>query len=119
MTLGVDIVEISRIREAMDRWEMRFLGRVFTPKEIVLCGARASPEQHYAARFAAKEALAKAMKSARDIYIPWKDIEILAGPNGEPSIELHGTVAGLFDPEAIRLSLSHSIRSAVAVALIL
>lgn len=119
MTIGIDIVEISRIKGALERWQARFLNKVFTPQEIALCDRRARPEQHYAVRFAAKEALAKAMKSARRLDAPWKDIEILTSPEGGPSVHLHGTLARVFDSQNIQLSLSHSVRSAVAVAVIL
>jgi holo-[acyl-carrier protein] synthase len=110
--IGVDIIEINRIEEVIKRWGKTFLERVFTPSELKLCSNTSS----LAARFAAKEAVLKAI-GACDKGISWQEIEILAEPNGKPSVNLMGKAKFQADESAIskiNISLSHSKEYAVA-----
>ena len=110
--VGVDIIEISRIEQVIKRWGKTFLVRVFTPSELLLFGNTPS----LAARFAAKEAVLKAI-NACDKGISWQDIEILAENSGKPKVNLTGKAKFQADAYAIsqiHLSLSHSKDYAVA-----
>ncbi len=117
LAVGVDIIEIPRIARALERWGDRFLNRVYTPVEIARCRGRV-PE--LAARFAAKEAVSKALGVG--IWwrggIDWRDAEIRSDPLGKPEVVLHGRAAerarslGL-DQWAV--SLSHTEEHAIAM----
>jgi len=110
--IGVDIIEISRIEALIRRWDKTFLQRVFTPSELELYSNVSS----LAARFAAKEAVLKAL-GACDKGISWQDIEILAELNGKPSVNLRGKAKRQAEESAINrinISLSHSREYAVA-----
>ncbi len=110
---GTDIIEISRIGEAIDRWGERFLHRVFTDSEV---GLYRLQKESLAARFAGKEATMKAL-SAPSGQISWRDIEILSEPSGKPVVQLYGSAQaralelGLAELE---ITLSHSHEYAVA-----
>lgn len=107
-TIGVDLVEVERIQAAFERFGDRFLRRLFTPGEIAYCRARARPAESLAARFAAKEAFAKAWPGP--VLPGWHDVEVvMVGPR--PTFRLSGLAAGT----DARLSLSHTQRYAVAV----
>jgi len=109
---GLDIVEIARIKRALDRWGARFLERVYTQAEIELCQNRA-PE--LASRFAAKEAVAKAFRD--NSGISWRDIEILSDQSGAPIVHLHGKAkakAEEFGLKELVITLSHSKEYAIA-----
>jgi holo-[acyl-carrier protein] synthase len=114
LTVGVDIVEIERIRKATTRWGGRFLERVYTATELRLCRG-AAPE--LAVRFAAKEAISKALGTGL-IDVSWREMEVLADARGKPLVRLHGRAAdrgaalGLGE---LAVSLSHSRDYAVAV----
>jgi len=114
--IGVDIIEIERVREAVQKYGEAFLNRVFTPKEIKYCSKRNAyriPE--LAVRFAAKEAYSKAIGTGikgfgrRNKGINWKDIEIANEPSGKPIILMKGEVA-----RQAHVTLSHSRDNAVA-----
>jgi holo-[acyl-carrier protein] synthase len=113
LNTGVDITEISRVRQVLERYGQRFLDRVFTQGEIDYCRGRAP---NLAARFAAKEATMKALGTGVR-GVAWKDIEVVRQESGAPSIKLHGRARaraerlGVFE---ISLSLSHSQEYAVA-----
>lgn len=112
-SVGVDIVEIGRIERAIQRWRERFLERVYTPAELALCRGRA-PE--LAARFAAKEAISKALGTGMR-GIGWREMEILSNGRGKPLIKLYDRAQkraqelGLTD---FAISLSHSREFAIA-----
>ena len=119
--LGVDIVDIERIEQAVERWGHRFLNRIFTAAEIELCERRARPAQCFALRFAAKEAFAKALGLGMRQGLRWRDIEIVQDHFGKPSLLLHNQARKLLSgKEAGRtwLSLSDEHRSAVAVVVL-
>lgn len=110
---GIDIIEISRIREAVESWGSRFLDRIYTPAEIDYCHGR-SPE--LAARFAGKEAVMKALGTGFR-GISWLDIEILPDSLGAPSVHLSGKALTRAVEKGISdlcISLTHSREYAVA-----
>ena len=112
---GVDIIEISRVKESIESLGEKFINRVFTEKEIEYCESKkAQKYQHYAARFAAKEAVFKALSwKLEDKYaICWKDIEVVDDKQGRPSLNIIGM--NLNDIENIDISLSHCKEYAVA-----
>ena len=118
---GVDIVETGRIRDSIARFGDRFLHRCFLPGEIAYCQPLPFAERHFAARFAAKEAIAKAFGTGIGAELGWRDMEVCRHPSGAPYVKWHGgglalarhrQVAGLF------LSLSHCEEYAVAQAIL-
>jgi holo-[acyl-carrier protein] synthase len=92
---GVDIVETVRIRESLAKFGDRFLNRCFLPDEVAYCRQMKFPESHFAARFAAKEALSKAFGTGIGKQLGWKDLEICKKDSGEPYAVLHGKGAAL------------------------
>ena len=116
--VGIDIIEIERIRSAIKRWGEKFKSKVYLPEEVKYCEARHHPAQHYAVRFAAKEAVAKALKTSHEVSMKWQDVEILIQKGGAPQVRLHGEAAQKFSNHILSLSVSHSDESAVAVALL-
>ena len=114
-SIGIDIIEIYRIRKAAERWQERFLYRIYTEAELKDCENRWAS---LAARFAAKEAVIKAMGVTKDIG--WHDIEILRQENDAPRICLHGNACRIAKQLGIQnfaVSLSHSEKYAVAVSI--
>jgi holo-[acyl-carrier protein] synthase len=115
LTSGIDIVEIERLKEAIERHGSRLLERVFTSQE--LAEAKGNPAS-LAARFAAKEAVSKALGTGIG-RVKWHEIEILRGPAREPLLILHGEAACLAEElgyETWTISLSHTHVHAVALA---
>lgn len=116
---GIDIIEIARIQESIERTEGKFLERVYTKPEIEYCESKNKAKyQHYAARFAAKEAFFKAISENFDNYkITWKDIEITNDIKGRPKVELlQKEIPGI---ENIDISISHCKEYAIANVVIL
>jgi holo-[acyl-carrier protein] synthase len=112
---GIDIVEVNRVEEAFKKWGRRFLGKIFTDREIRYAKGKNALFQHLAARFAAKEAVFKAMG---DDKLSWKDIEILNGRDGKPKCRINPRFIRTraktkIEPE-ILLSISHAKEYAVA-----
>src|SRR5438045_3215668 len=91
--LGLDLVEVSRIRALLEKSGDRFKERVFTDAEVLYCDSCADGAMHYAARFAAKEAVAKALGTGFTSGVTWRDIEVLRSDGGVPSVRLHGGAA--------------------------
>jgi holo-[acyl-carrier protein] synthase len=89
IALGIDLVEVGRIRDLLERHGLRFKERTFSAGERAYCDANADPAMSYAARFAAKEAVAKALGTGFAEGVSWNDIEVLRAESGEPSIALH------------------------------
>lgn len=113
LSVGVDIIEITRIARAIERWGERFLHHVYTERELGYCRSRI-PE--LAARFAAKEAISKALGTGL-LGIGWTEMEILADPRGKPLVTLHGRAlarAQALGLEEWAISLTHSQDNAVA-----
>lgn len=114
LTTGVDIVEIQRVADVIARWGAKFLNRVYTPAELAYCRGRI-PE--LAARFAGKEAIAKALGTGIR-GLAWRDMEILPDPLGKPLITLHDRArvrADTLGLTELAISLSHSRDFAVAM----
>jgi holo-[acyl-carrier protein] synthase len=116
LRLGVDLIEIDRIAAALERYP-GFRGRCFTEAEQAYCESRPNPPQHYAARFAGKEAVGKALGSG--VRFTWKEIEIAGRP--KPAVRLSGRTAAWakrVGAGRIELSMTHSRRLAAAVAVV-
>lgn len=119
--IGVDIVKVDRIEQAVERWGDRFLKRIFTPAEIERCQQRARPAQCLALRFAAKEAFAKALGLGMRKGLRWRDIEVVHDHLGKPDLLLYNQAQRLLEAmEASRtwLSLSDERESALAVVVL-
>ena len=119
--VGVDIIETTRIEHSLERFGERFLHRVFTQGEIDYCRSMKYPARHFAARFAAKEAVSKAFGTGIGKSMGWKDIDIHREGSGQPFIVLEGA-AKIFAAErkvsAVWVSLSHTDHYAAATAVI-
>ena len=117
VSIGIDIVEVYRIRETVARTP-RFTERVFTEKERAYCEAKgAAAAQSYAARFAAKEAFLKALKTGWRGLITWQDMEILNDDQGVPTLKIKGEARKFLENSGanqIHLSMSHTTEHAVA-----
>lgn len=113
ISVGVDIVEIARVAATLKRFGDRFLNRIYTPDEIAYCRGRAP---QLAARFAAKEAVMKALGTGTR-GVGWRDVEVTRKRTGEPGIALHGRAAeraAKLGIDRIAISISHSREYAVA-----
>lgn len=116
---GTDIIEIERVKEAIEKLEDNFLNRVFTKKEIEYCKSKKKQKyQHYAGRFAAKEAIFKAVSELLNnkYEINWKDIEIINNENSKPQANLKLKLQSI---QNIDISISHCKQYATAIAVIL
>jgi len=115
--LGNDIVEISRVRQSIERHGLHFLNRLFTHREQDYCYKFKDPVPHFAGRFAAKEAISKALGTGFGAQLSWHDIEILNDDHGKPLITLSENVKKNFNNPHILISISHSNDHATAVAI--
>ena len=118
---GVDIVETARIRSSLDQFGERFMTRCFWPEEIAYCQSMKFPALHFAARFAAKEAISKAFGTGIGRQLGWKDMEIRRRETGEPYVVLHRKgedLARARNVVGIFVSLSHCKEYAAAHAVI-
>jgi holo-[acyl-carrier protein] synthase len=114
---GIDIAEVPRIAETIQRHGERFLRRVFTEGEIAYCESKANRIERYAARFAAKEAGMKALGTGWNHGVRWRDVEVCRQPGGRPTIAFHGKAAEFaarLGAKNIALSLSHTAEQAIA-----
>ena len=120
--VGTDLIETKRIEESIVRYGERFLERVFTPNEIAYCmRKRKNAAESFAARFAAKEAGAKALGTGISHGITWKELEVLREPSGRPTLHLSGRAAERAERMGVRrvqLSLTHSRELAMAVVIV-
>lgn len=115
--LGNDIIEISRIEENIGEYGIRFLDRIFTKNEQEYCNKYKESARHYAGRFAAKEAIVKALGTGLGEHISWHDIEILPDRLGKPEVNLSNQLNEKFDHPNILVSISHCKTFATAVAI--
>lgn len=116
-SVGTDLIEIERVRSALAAHGGRFAERCFTEAERAYCDGRPNPAQHYAGRFAAKEAVGKALGIG--VHFTWREIEVV-GP-GKPRVLLHGRTARRaleLQADEIELSMTHSRTLAGAVAVV-
>lgn len=104
---GIDLVEIGRIRQSVERFGQRFLDRVFTNAEQAYCMRKRNAAESLAARFAAKEAAAKALGTGISRGVNWLEIEVIREPGGRPGIRFHGRAAEV----ASRLGVVHTALS--------
>lgn len=120
--LGMDVVEIARMRALLARHPARARRKLFTPGEIAYAEGRADPLPHYAARFAAKEAAYKALAgTAAARAISWQDIEVVSGADGRPSLRLSGRAAERAAELGVRapwLTLTHDGGMAAATVVL-
>ncbi|MCI0694214.1 holo-ACP synthase [candidate division KSB1 bacterium] len=116
--IGIDLIEIARVESMLARWQQHFVQRVFTPEEIALCESRANRASAFAARFAAKEAFAKALGTGIDKDFSWKDFAVDHHHNGSPRPVLSSRLAARLENVKIHLSLSHSDHYATAVVIL-
>jgi holo-[acyl-carrier protein] synthase len=116
--LGVDIIEIDRIRAAIERRGDQFINKIFTKSEQVYCGDEPVAMERYAARFAAKEACLKALGTGLREGIHWTDIEVKRTDNGRPYLELSGAAAELQGTASLHLSMSHCKQYATATVIL-
>ena len=117
LEIGVDIVEVERIKEICSKWGGKFEERVFTQRELAYCKRKKGCYQSLAARFAAKEALFKALGTGWSLSMCWKDVEIVNDKLGKPKVVLSGKTQqiaeGVGEKKAM-VSLSHTKHYAVA-----
>jgi holo-[acyl-carrier protein] synthase len=114
---GIDIAEVPRIRQSIDRFGDRFLQRIYTAGEMRYCDSKANRVERYAARFAAKEAAMKALGTGWSHGVRWRDCEVVRMPGGRPTIIFHGKageIAARLGVKNAALSLSHTVEQAIA-----
>jgi holo-[acyl-carrier protein] synthase len=116
--LGTDLIEIARIQQSLDRFGERFLQKIFTEGEIAYCRRKRQAAESFAARFAAKEATAKALGTGISRGIGWQEIEVRRRPGERPTLHLSGRAherAAVMGIRNLQLSLTHSRDVAMAV----
>jgi holo-[acyl-carrier protein] synthase len=114
---GIDIIEIERIQQSIARYGTRFLNRIFTPDEIAYCQRKKSSAESFAARFAAKEAGAKALGTGIQYGVTWKELEVRREPGHRPNLHFTGRALEIADRLGVRqvsLSLTHNTTTAMA-----
>jgi holo-[acyl-carrier protein] synthase len=118
---GVDLAEVDRIREAIERHGRRFIDRIYTPAEIAYVERKANRYERYAARFAAKEAGMKAIGTGWKRGVRWQDFEVKNLPSGRPTLKFHGVAAKFADGLGVRniaLSITHTAVQAMAIVIL-
>ncbi len=118
--VGTDIIEVLRIAQMIERHGELFIGRVYTEHEIEYCASRKAATQHYAGRWAAKEAVLKALGTGLVRGVSCRDLEVRNTPAGGPTIKLYGCAREVLERsgiERIHLSISHCRSHATAYAL--
>jgi holo-[acyl-carrier protein] synthase len=118
--IGIDVVEVARIAQAIERQGERFLEKLFTPAERAYCESQKNSALHFAARFAAKEAVSKALGTGIGGSAGWLELEITRQPSGAPTIQLHGNAAAFARQNSIidlQISLTHARDYAAANAI--
>ena len=117
---GIDLAEIARIQQSIDRYGTRFLDRIFTPAEQAYCLRKRKSAESFAARFAAKEAGAKALGTGISRGVGWLEIEVAREPGGRPTLKFHGRAAQFAARlGAVRAALSITHTSDLAMASVL
>lgn len=120
--IGVDLAQIPRLRRVVERWDERFLRRVFTDEEIAYCRRRRDPVPHLAARFAAKEAALKALGTGLRMGVNWRELEVRRERGEAPTMVLSGrtgAIARAKGADRVLLSLTHDGDYAFAQVLLL
>ncbi len=114
---GVDIIEVERVAEAIERYGERFLRRIYTAGEIKYCQSKRNSSERFAARFAAKEAAFKAIGTGLRMGVAWKEVEVRREPSGRPSLNFSGAAAAhavALGMKRASLSISHTAELAIA-----
>jgi holo-[acyl-carrier protein] synthase len=114
---GIDIAEVDRIGQSIERFGDRFLRRIYTAAEIRYCDSKANRVERYAGRFAAKEAAMKALGTGWNHGVRWRDCEVTRMPGGRPTMNFHGKAgefAARLGVKNIALSISHTEEQAIA-----
>jgi holo-[acyl-carrier protein] synthase len=118
---GIDLVEIERIHASVERFGQRFLDRIFTPAEQAYCLRKRKSAESLAARFAAKEAAAKALGTGISRGINWLEIEVFREPSGRPTLQFHGRAAEIaagLGVAHVSVSLTHGADLAMATVIL-
>ena len=119
--LGADLIEVERVRGVLERQGERFLARVFTEEERRYCSGMAHPHKHYAARFAAKEAVSKCFSTGIGAELGWTSVSIYHGERNQPLVRLDEKGAALLahvGATHVHVTLSHTESHAMAVAVL-
>jgi holo-[acyl-carrier protein] synthase len=119
--IGIDIIEVARVKASHERFGGRFLNRVLLTNEIAYCLSHKNPAPFIAARFAAKEAISKAFGTGIGAALGWRDMEIRRKKSGEPFVVLHGKGKKLFaarKAKRLLVSLSHTANYAAVTAVL-
>lgn len=117
--LGIDIIEIERIKKSIEEYGDKFLFKIFTKNEIEYSVTKPNKYQHFAARFAAKEAIYKALSSDTNKVYSWQDVEIYNERNGLPKVKFYGALKNyLNEKKQIKISMSHSENYVTCVAIL-
>ena len=117
-SIGVDLVQIERIERAAKRYGRRFLERIFTEREIQYCFESGERYDSLAARFAAKEALFKALGLGWGGGLRWQDVEVINDSLGKPDVLLHGKARDLVGKGKVLVSVSHTTQQAIAMVVL-
>ena len=115
--LGSDIIEIGRMRTSIERHGLHFLNRLFSQNEQDYCYKFQDPAPHFAGKFAAKEAVAKALGTGFGAHLSWHDLEILNNERGQPNVFFSEAALQRFQTPRILISVTHCTEYAVAVAI--
>lgn len=117
--IGIDIIEIDRVKQSVEKFGERFLNKIYTQKELDYCLKKKYKYQHLAARFAAKEAVYKALATGWNEDVSWHHIEISNEPNGMPIVTLHGKLKKFLQKgKDLKVSMSHSRDYVACMAII-
>ncbi|MCX6143562.1 MAG: holo-ACP synthase [Ignavibacteriales bacterium] len=116
--IGVDVVDVKRMKVVLDARGPSLIKKLFTESEIAYCASKMNSHEHYAARFAAKEAVSKAMQTGWSGKFRWRDVEVINNPSGAPKVILHDFVSEQLVKCRVHISLSHSENTVVAFAVI-
>lgn len=117
--IGIDIIEIERIKKSVDQYGEHFLKKIYTKTEIEYAQSKSNKYQHFAARFAAKEAIYKALSSDTDKVYSWQDVEIYNEVNGLPKVNFYGALKNyLNEDKQLKISMSHSENYVTCVAIL-
>ena len=114
---GVDLAEVPRIKQSIERFGDKFIRRIYTPREIAYVERKANKFERYAARFAAKEAGMKAIGTGWKRGVTWQDFEVSNLPSGKPTLQFHGVAAQVAESLNVRnvsLSLTHTAELGMA-----
>jgi holo-[acyl-carrier protein] synthase len=119
--IGIDVAEVDRVRDAIERHGRRFLERIYCASEIAYVENKANRYERYAARFAAKEAGMKAIGTGWRRGVRWRDFEVSNLPSGRPTLAFHGVAAAVAQSLGVRniaLSITHTAREGSAIVIL-